>query len=299
MLIKTCLVLQLLLFIPVTQQCFSSIGERAAKSLSDAAVTVSENLSKALVEAMQDGKEATEFAVKQLSQAVSDLGKRVSVKIDSGDLERMGNSATANLRDAIDELSQNWKLSLQTADMKIALGAWCYFIWDKMTNCYRKMCEIFGDYDVAYFETDLVGVRDFGAEAARHLSQAVQNINLHSNLTINVTIDANTARAIGYVSIAGGVAFSVLFVALLIGLRPCWKCCVFPVAMTCRSCCGRRRVTPSASSPPASAPPAITVTHVTAGEASSNGQIQIGQSQRQPLLQNMEHNYGYSNYGSV
>lgn len=119
MLIKTCLVLQLLLFIPVTQQCFSSIGERAAKSLSDAAVTVSENLSKALVEAMQDGKEATEFAVKQLSQAVSDLGKRVSVKIDSGDLERMGNSATANLRDAIDELSQNWKLSLQTADMKV------------------------------------------------------------------------------------------------------------------------------------------------------------------------------------
>jgi len=61
-----------------------------------------------------------------------------------------------------------------------------------------------------------------GAEAAKHLSDAIQNIRIRVELAIS--IDDNTRVAVGYIALAGGIGFAVLLIALLLGIRACRSC---------------------------------------------------------------------------
>jgi hypothetical protein len=82
-------------------------------------------------------------------------------------------------------------------------------------------------------------LKEFGAEAARQLSLALQNINVR--LEVSVKFDDNVVIAVGYLSIAIRVAFSVLGIAIVVSLKGCRSCTVATVrnCSTC-DCCHRR-----------------------------------------------------------
>ena len=167
------------------------------------------SVSKELGQSLQMGAGEVGSSVRELAKTVSDLGKSVSVKLNSGDLANIGDAATRNLKEALEALSKEWELAVNTADLK-----------------------------------------DIGAEASRHLSLALQNLNF--KIEVYFRVDQNVVTAIGYLSIAGSIAFSVLFIAILISLKKC-RSCVLAIFNICtderRSCCCRRNADSSNQAP--------------------------------------------------
>lgn len=188
----------------VVKSCLTKqSGENAAREIGSSVVLATNDLSNSLKEtsntlarSIDKGVDATATTVRELAGHVKEMAKKVSVRVDSGDLSHIGYDATKNLKDALVELSRNWNLAVNTADL-----------------------------------------RDVGAEASRYLSEAIQNVNI--KVSLNIGIDDNMVTAIGYISIAVGIAFSVCFIAIVLSVKRCRSCTVSLImgcAGGCRGC---------------------------------------------------------------
>lgn len=94
---------------------YRNAGVNSANSLASGMRESSDKLKAAMEKGAGDVKEA----VNGMSTSISDLAKKVSVTVDSKDFANVGQAASENLRDAVAVLSQNWKLAVNTADLKV------------------------------------------------------------------------------------------------------------------------------------------------------------------------------------
>jgi len=177
-----CSLSQLLIFPNETECCLKTAGKEAGIEASVQLSRVIEGTSDKLLVAVKDGVEAAKNIVLETRGSIAELAKSVDVRLNSGDLENIGEVAARHLKDALIDLSDKWNVAVNTADMK-----------------------------------------DFGFSAAFYLGKAIQNAKAH--VTLRVEVDEGVVTSVKYISITTGLAFIVLFCALVVCLGMKCKCC--------------------------------------------------------------------------
>lgn len=166
-------------------------------------------------------------AVKAVSHDVSSTLKDTSNKL-SRSIDKGVEATAATVRELAGSVTEMAK----SVSVRIDSGDLSHIGNDATKNIRDALVELSRNWNLAVSTADL---KDFGAEAARSLSEAIQNVNIKIN--INFGIDDNMVTAIGYISIAVGIAFSVCFVAIVISIKQCRSCTVSLITGCVEGCC--------------------------------------------------------------
>lgn len=171
------------------------------------------------------GKNAGESAARELKEAIIHASNTLS--------NAMGKSVS-ELKEITTSMGQGISDLADSVDIRINSGDLAN-IGDKATRNIRDaLVELSKNWELAVKTAD---IRDMGIEVSKHLSEAIQNVNV--KLAIYIDAGPGMVEIAKYISIAVGVSFSVLFVAIVIT-------CIYKEGLCCKfqnvsmNCCARR-----------------------------------------------------------
>lgn len=162
-----------------------------------------------------------------LSNTIKDTSNKLSRSMDKG-VEATA-ATVRELAGSVAEIAKSVSVRIDSGDLSHIGNA-------ATKNIRDALVELSNNWNLAISTADL---KDVGAEAARYLSEAIQNVNIKVNL--NIGIDDNMVTAIGYISIAVGIAFSVCFIAIVISIKQCRSCTVSLFTGCVEGCCVCRK----------------------------------------------------------